>query len=122
MTQISNKYNLEDRTTKFSLSIIELCKKVNKTIISVPIIDQLIRSRTSIGANYSEANGASSRKDFKNKIDICCKEAKETRYWLRLLVSIQENLRNECEVNWKEANELVLIFGKISSSTRKINS
>ena len=62
----------------FAENIINLCKKAQKNAITLPIISQLIRSGTSIGANYCEANGASSRKDFKNKIFICKKESKET--------------------------------------------
>lgn len=70
-------YNLEDRTIKFSEEIIELVKKVQLDTINKPIINQLVRSATSVGANYCEANGASSKKDFKNKIHICKKEAIE---------------------------------------------
>jgi four helix bundle protein len=79
MTQIQNqkKYDLEERTTLFSECIIELYKASSKNIITIPLIEQLIRSGTSIGANYYEANGASSRKDFKNKIYLSKKEAKE---------------------------------------------
>lgn len=118
MTKLQNdKYDLEERTTRFSEDIIELCKKVPKTVITIPIINQLMRSGTSIGANYCEANGASSRKDFKNKIFICKKEAKETEYWLRLLAKTSEELREECRRLWKEAHELTLIFSKIAAKT-----
>lgn len=112
------KYDLEERTTIFSEKIIELCKKVPKNTITMPIIDQLIRSGTSIGANYTEANGASSRKDFKNKIYICKKEAMETKYWLRLLVKTNELFSEECKSLWKEAHELTLIFSKIGKSSQ----
>ena len=67
----NNKYNLEERTAKFSESIIIFLKTIKKDVINTPLISQLIRSATSIGANYCEANGACSRKDFKNKISIC---------------------------------------------------
>lgn len=118
MTKLQNdKYDLEERTTRFSEDIIDLCKKVPKTVITIPIINQLMRSATSIGANYCEANGASSRKDFKNKIFICKKEAKETEYWLRLLARTSEELREECRRLWKEAHELTLIFSKIAAKT-----
>ena len=70
MSKFSVKYNLEERTAIFSERIIDLCKKAPKDFITIPIINQLIRAGTSIGANYCEANGASSRKDFKNKIFI----------------------------------------------------
>lgn len=116
MNKITN-YDLEERTAKFSENIIDLCKKANKNVITTPIISQLIRSSTSIGANYNEANGASSKKDFRNKIFICKKESKETKYWLRLLAKTEEELREDCIHLWKEAQELTLIFSKIASSS-----
>ena len=116
-----NKYDLEERTTLFSESVIELLQKINKNTITLPIIDQLIRSATSIGANYREANGASSKKDFKNKIFLCKKESKETEYWLRLLAkSIEsEEIKEICRRIWKENHELLLIFSKIAKSAKK---
>ncbi|PIR99195.1 four helix bundle protein [Candidatus Collierbacteria bacterium CG10_big_fil_rev_8_21_14_0_10_44_9] len=79
--------NLEDRTLKFSQSVISLCKNILENTITKPLIIQLVRSSTSIGANYAEANNASSRIDFRNKIYISKKEANETKYWLKLLES-----------------------------------
>ena len=121
MTQITikktNKYDLEERTALFSERVIELCKKANKNVVTTPIISQLMRSGTSIGANYCEANGASSKKDFKNKIFICKKEAKETKYWLRLLAKTSDEVKSECRELWQEAQELTLIFSKIAANT-----
>ncbi len=113
-----NKYDLEERTAKFSEEIIKLCKVLKKDIVSTPIISQLIRSATSIGANYMEANGASSKKDFTNKIFICKKEAQETKYWLRMLSVYFEDIKPEIRTLWKECQELTLIFSKIASSSR----
>lgn len=113
------KYDLEERTAKFAEKIIELCKKSPKNVVTIPIINQLIKSGTSIGANYTEANGASSKKDFKNKIFICKKESKETKYWLRLLAKAAEEVKDECKSLWKEAQELTLIFSKIASATKE---
>ncbi len=113
----NKKYDLEERTVIFAERIIELCKKAPKNVITIPIIGQLIRSGTSIGANYCEANGASSKKDFKNKIFICKKEAKETKYWLRLLAKAEESLKDECRDCWQEAQEFTLIFSKIATNT-----
>ena len=110
-------YDLEERTAKFSEELIEICKKVPKNIVTIPILDQLIRCGTSIGANYVEASGASSKKDFKNKIFICLKEAKETKYWLRLLAKTELNYKDDCLKLWQEAHELTLIFSKITRST-----
>ncbi len=112
------KYDLEERTTLFAEKIIELCKKIQKNPITVPLIDQLVRCGTSIGANYTEANGASSKKDFKNKIYFCKKEAMETKYWLRLLSKSETNAVEQCRKLWKEAHELTLIFSKISKSSQ----
>lgn len=111
------KYDLEERTSVFGEKIIELCKKATKTVITNPIISQLVRSGTSVGANYSEANGASSKKDFKNKIFICKKESKETKYWLRMLAKALPDLKQECRELWQEVQELTLIFSKIASNT-----
>jgi len=77
------------------------------------MIKQLIRAATSIGANYMEANGASSKKDFKNKIYICKKEARETKYWLQLIAKSNPERKEECRKFWQETQELTLIFSKI---------
>jgi len=116
---MTNKYDLEDRTARFAESIIDLCKKWPKNAITLPLIDQLIRAGTSIGANYCEANGASSKKDFKNKIFICKKESKESQYWLRLLAKTtdDESLKKNCRVNWQEAKEFSMIFASIANKT-----
>src|SRR3989344_4444375 len=117
-SKITNKkYDLEERTAVFSENIIDLCKKTPKNVVTVPIISQLIRAVTSIGANYCEANGASSRKDFKNKVFICKKESKEAKYWLRMLARAAEEVAEECRELWKEAQELTLIFSKIVTNT-----
>jgi len=65
-----------------------------------------------------EANGASSKRDFFNKIFICKKEAQETKHWLRMIVSYAPEKREEAVVLWKESNELSMIFGKIAYSAR----
>ena len=106
-------YNLENRTTKFSEDIIVFLKTLERNIINTPLISQLIRSATSIGANYFEANGAASKKDFKNKICICKKEARETKYWLQLIAKSNPDKKEECRKFWQEAQEFTLIFSKI---------
>jgi len=113
MTNEDKKYNLEDRTIKFSEDIIVFIRKLKKDIINIPLTGQLVRSATSIGANYCEANGASSKKDFKNKIYIYKKEARETKYWLQLIARANPEIKEEARNLWKEAQELTLIFSKI---------
>lgn len=75
MSQFSNKYDLEERTAVFSGEIIKFCRSIKEDNITRSVINQLVRSGTSIGANYSEANNASSKKDFQNKIFICKKRS-----------------------------------------------
>lgn len=113
MNKTETNYNLETRTIKFSEEIILFIQKVPKSIINNPIISQLVRSATSIGANYCEANGASSKKDFKNKIYICKKEAKETKYWLQIISTANPEFKDQCRKLWREVQELTLIFSKI---------
>jgi len=112
------EYDLLERVTLFSEKLIELCKRTPKSSINDPIINQLIRSGTSIGANYNEANGASSKLDFRNKIYICKKEAMETKYWLRLLSKSSDQLTDDRRVLWKECHEFTLIFSKILGTMR----
>jgi len=113
-------YDLEKRTTKFSKSIIIFIKSIKATYLNKNIIYQLLKSSTSVGANYMEANGASSKKDFRNKIYICRKEIQETKYWIELLSetsSNEEQVKKLREI-YKEAHELTLIFSKISGSLK----
>jgi len=115
----SEKYDLEERTAKFGEDIIEFCKSIEQNAVTRPVINQLVRSGTSIGANYMEANSASSKKDFKNKIFICKKEAQETKHWLRMMVKCVPSKKDKLKILWKECQELTLIFGKILSSLKK---
>lgn len=109
-------YDLEERTAKFGEDIIIFVKTLPKNEINSPLINQIVRSGTSVGANYMEANEASSKKDFRNKIHICKKESNETKHWLRMLSGANPEKKDECVRIWKEAHELTLIFGKITKS------
>jgi len=108
------QYDLEERTAKFGECIIDFAKSLKENTINKPLISQIIRSATSIGANYMEANQASSKKDFKNKIHICRKESNETKHWLRMISKASPDKNEQCRKLWKEAHELTLIFSKIS--------
>ncbi len=109
-------YDLEERTAKFGENIIDFIKTTNRNEINRPLVNQIIKSATSIGANYMEANQASSKRDFKNKIRICQKEANETKHWLRMIARANNEKEGECRKLWKEAHELTLIFAKITKS------
>jgi four helix bundle protein len=114
----NNKYNLEERTAKFGENIITFCRSLTADHISKPLISQLVRSATSIGANYMEANGASSKSDFRDKIYISKKEAQETKHWLRMLYVTFPEQKDTIDKLWKESQELTLIFSKIVSSLK----
>lgn len=118
MQEKNKTFDLEERTSEFSENIIDFCKKIKQDVITTPLISQLVRSATSIGANYCEANGASSRKDFTNKIFICKKEAKETQYWLRIIAKTNSEDSDKCHDLWQEAKELSMIFSTIASKSK----
>jgi len=106
-------YDLEERTSVFGQRIIAFVKTLPNNTVTVPLIKQLVRSGTSIGANYCEADGAASKADFRNKIALCRKEAKETRYWLRLVCFTLPNYKNDAVSLTQEVHELTLIFSAI---------
>ncbi len=106
-------YDLEERTAKFGEAIIRLVLRITKTTVNDVVVVQLARAGTSIGANYCEADDAESRKDFRHKIGICKKEAREAAYWLRMTTIIHPTIKNEADALRQEAKELNLIFNAI---------
>jgi len=114
MAENSKQYDLEERTSSFGEGIIKMVKKLKPSSINNPLITQLIKCGTSIGANYMEANGAESKKDFIHKINICKKEARETKHFLRMIVTANPEIKDEAKILWNEAQELTLIFGAIT--------
>lgn len=107
---------LENRMIDFALNVIKLTKQVPTTQENKIIISQLIRASSSIGANYTEANNAASKQDFRNKIFIAKKEAAESRYWLTLFERVNAQLDVAPLLN--EATELLLILQKIISTLK----
>jgi epoxyqueuosine reductase len=116
--QTSNEkiYDLEERTAKFGEKIIEFVNTLERNEINRPLISQVVSAGTSVGANYMEADGAESKKDFRHKIGICKKESKETKHWLRMITKANPHKRTECQRLWQEAHELTLIFSSILQS------
>jgi four helix bundle protein len=106
-------FDLEERTALFGEAVIRFAKKISKNPVSTPLISQLVLADTSIGANYCEADDAVSKKDFKNKIGTCRKEARETKLWLRMIAAAEPELKVEARKLWQEAKELHLIFAAI---------
>ena len=108
-----DKYDLEERTARFGEAIIRFAKKIPQNPVNNRLIDHLVGAGTSVGANYCEADEAVSKKDFRNKIGTCRKEAKETRFFLRMVATAEESLCAEARILWQEAKELHLIFCSI---------
>lgn len=111
-------YNLKARTSVFGGNIIRFCVSLPKTVITTPMISQLIKSGTSIGANYAEADDAESKNDFRHKIGICKKESSETKFFLSMFKSAVPDKVNKIEELLSEATELNLIFNAIFKKVR----
>jgi four helix bundle protein len=107
------KYDLIERTSKFGGNIIMLCKKIPRSPINDPLINQLVKCGTSTGANYSEADDAESKMGFRHKIGICKKESREANHFLRMIMVAVPELRAEALPLLQEAKELNLIFNAI---------
>ena len=115
------KTELEDRTKRFSLNLISLLKSLPKGYLGDVIGRQLLKSGTSIGANYREANRAESKADFIHKLAIAEKEASETVYWLELMTEAGIGDRKDVAKLLKEAREILAIFtaaGRTSKGLR----
>jgi four helix bundle protein len=106
-------FDLEERTAVFGEAVIRFCKKIRRAPENDRLINQLVGCSTSVGANYCEANENVSKKDFKNTIGRCVKEAKETKFFLRMVAASEPRLVNEARKLYREAKELHLIFASM---------
>ncbi len=106
-------YDLKERTACFGEDVIDFVKGLKKDEITRLLISQVVRSATSIGANYMEADAAESKRDFRHKIALCKKEAKETMHWLRMITKAAPGQKASCRKLWQEVKELTLIFSSI---------
>jgi len=106
-------YDLEERTAKFGEAVILFCKNVQRSPINDPLVTQLVKAGTSVGANYSEADDAVSKADFRNKIGICKKESRESKHFVRMIVTAEPELKDKGGALWQEGKELNLIFNAI---------
>jgi four helix bundle protein len=110
--------DLEQRTKRFSLAIIKFTAALPRTREADVLSRQLLRSATSIGANYREANRGVSRADFVNKIGTVQKEASETQYWIELLIESGITIKSAAEPLHKESSELLAIFTAIGKKLK----
>src|SRR2546421_2040960 len=106
-------FDLEERTARFGEAVIRFAKKIPPNPVNNRLIEQVVGAGTSVGANYCEADDGVSRKDFRNKIGTCRKEARETKFFLRTSATAEPSLKPEARLLWQEAKELHLIFSKI---------
>jgi four helix bundle protein len=121
MTKIQNAkiYDLEERTFQFSKNVTLYVKKLPNTLSNLEYGKQVVRASGSVGSNYIEANEALSKKDFVMRVKICRKEAKESAYWLRLIVETNdEKFKEEGIKLFKEAIELKKIFSSIIEKSK----
>lgn len=105
--------DLEERTFDFAVEVIKFLKSIKYSKGNDVIKYQLAKAATSIGANYEESQGAYSKDDFKYKISICFREAKESNYWLRIIKATEIFTGEKLECLIKESAELKKIFGSI---------
>ena len=111
--------DIHERIYQFVIRVINLAKSLPKTQQNLILINQIIRSVTSMGANDQEADGADSRKDFVAKYSIVRKESKETNYWLRLIADTNPEFKNRMHDLTQEGKEIVKIVSTIMLKTKK---
>ena len=113
MTDLNHQNDLAERTARFGEAVIAVCKRLPRSPINDPLSGQVVRSAAGIGANYAEANDADSKKDFARRVNICLREAKETKHWLRMIAAAEPSIKDEARRLWQEAKELTKIFAAI---------
>lgn len=106
-------WDLLERTAAFGEAIVKLSRKIPRGPANDRLVGQLVGAGTSIGANYCEANEAFSKKDFKYTVSRCVKEAKETKFFLRMIIASEPHLADEARPLYREAHELLRIFGSM---------
>ena len=113
VTPTTKPYDLEERIALFGEAIIRFLRTLPRDEITIPLISQLVRSGTSVGANYCEADDAVSKKDFRHRISICKEESRESKFWLRMIATAAPESKSQGRILWAEAKELHLIFSAI---------
>jgi len=107
---MTRQYDIEERLIRFAVSVCHLAETLPRNRVGYHISGQLVRSGTSPAANYAEAQGAESRRDFVHKMRLCLKELRETLVWLKLVRRMDLDRRSGVDGTLKEVNELISIF------------
>jgi len=103
-------YDLEERTLAFGRRVVRLSKTLPKSVANLELSKQIVRSGTSVGANYREATEAESKRDFVHKLRVAKKEVKETTYWIDLIAEANPDLKERLSDLRKESRELMFIL------------
>ena len=111
--------DLRDRTEEFALRIVRLFSALPRSTVAQVMGKQVLRSGTSVGANYREASRARSKAEFISKIGDCLKEIEETEYWLGLLVKSRAAQAEQMENLLNETNQLIAIFTSIHKKAKE---
>jgi four helix bundle protein len=109
----NHTFDLESRTLEFAKRIIRMCKVLPNNTVNFKLIDQIIRSAGSVGANYREANDSLSRKDFLMRMKIARKESKETEFWLNLIIEANGEMESKINSLLAESIEIKKILSAI---------
>ena len=112
------RFDLTERTARFGEDTIEFLRTITRDDVTGPLIRQLVRSATSVGANYEEADDASSKKEFRYRIRVCLRESRESKPWFRMIAKAAPDRRDRSRELWSEAQELTLIFAAILRSSK----
>lgn len=107
------RFDLEERTAQFGEAVVGFSKSLPLGPVTEPLIRQLVKCATSVGANYCEADDAGSKKEFLYRISVCQRESREAKHWLRMMAAAVPERKSEARALWCEAKELNLIFAAI---------
>jgi four helix bundle protein len=113
------RYDLEERTARFGEKVIAFARQLPVNPVTESLVRQLVKSGTSVGANYCEADDAGSKKEFRYRISVCKRESRETKHWLRMIAAAAPEQKGDARLLWQEAKELHLIFASIYRSKGK---
>lgn len=119
---MTRTFDLVERTALFGEQIIELAQSLPSNSVTKPLISQIVRSGTSVGANMAEADECDSPKEFRYRISLCRRELRETKHWLRMVVKAAPTSADSARRSWKEADELTRICATISRKTNPVRS
>src|SRR5208282_2067959 len=113
------QYDLEERTGRFGETVVTFARTLPVTPVTEPIIRQLVKSATSVGANYCEADDAGSNKEFRYRISLCKRESRESKHWSRMVAAAVPERKDEARCLWRESKELNLIFSAIHRGRKR---